>query len=291
MTSESPRPNWDGIVAPIIEVKLGEARVAQAKAEEKTRLLIDQGHQELIAAQQYQAGLDQAIARRWGLLESLHARELLESLNASQNVWRGLGAIEKQQLAPQYSSNEASVELFLRMSYTRWGGRWVDGSNGTLDSMGTKTWETCPVGEITHTKIGITPAHIYGKEEERGQQGIYLENILVFLKGSKYFDGDVLYVIDSDVGLGPVEEANTFNVGRTDTIDSEYFRSQGVFLIEAEHPQAADILAEVLKRSCIYRAKGNLLPFQLREKGEQILREAGVKPIQKPKGFWGRLFG
>lgn len=317
MTSESPRPNWNGIVAPIIEVKLGEARVAQAKTDERAKLQKEQRGQELLRTQQYQASLAEAVAKRWGLLDSLHAHELLEGLNTSQNVWRGLGTIESHQYIQKPLEELTSVEFSLKMFYAKMGDILVDSSSGTMDSWGTKSVESGAVGGFTYTKIGIFPANLNGEEERLGGQGIYLEGAFRLLRGSKFFNGNVLYVIDSDACLEPIEGADRFNEGDTrlshrknlsaieahdermaklygrSTDSIEHLDDNGVFLLEAEHPQASEILVEVLKRSCINRAKGNLLPFQLKERGEQILREAGVKPepVQKPKGFWGRLFG
>lgn len=293
-TQEAPQSNWDEIVAPIIQIKLDEAQVAQMKAEDEARLQREKRDQELLSAKEYKARFDEAIAKRWGLLESLHAREHLEGLNNSQNIWRGLGTLKKN----QYTNH--SVEFSLEVGYVTWGVEWVDAGGSDF---GAKTCQTCPIGFTTFTQIGITPAGVAFRFEGKDQQAINLQDMNYYLRGSKFFDGNVLYVTDSIVSLNPVEEADTFDEGNTSL--SQYLGRDhddpfnlslgpyGVFLIEAEHPKAPEILKEVLKRSCINRARGNLLPFQLKEKGEQIRQQTGygLKPSLKPKGFWGSVFG
>lgn len=297
---EAPLLNWDGIVAPIIEVRLDEARVAQTKAEEEAQSQREKRDQEILRAQEYKAHLGEAIAKRWGLLESLHARELLKGLNASQNVWRGNGTIKRNQYPHDGVTAESSAEFSLEAGYVTWGVEWVDA--GGSDS-GAKTIRQCPRGFTTSIQIGITPAGIIFRSGDEDKQSIKLQGMDYYLKRPNFIKGDVLYVADSIVGLGSVEGANTFNEG--DTSLSQYLSRKhddpfnltygpcGIFLIEAEHPQASEILTEVLKRSCIYRAKGNLLPFQLVERGQQITEETGygAKPAQKPRGFWGKIFG
>lgn len=297
---EAPLPNWDGIVAPIIEIRLDEARVAQTKAEEKAQSQREKRDQKILRAQEYKAHLEEAIAKRWGLLESLHARELLEGLNASQNVWRGNGTIKRNQYPHDGVTAESSAEFSLDAGYVTWGVEWVDAGGSDF---GGKIIKKCPMDFTTSIQIGITPAGITFRSGDEDKQSIELQGMNYYLKRPNFIKGDVLYVADSIVGLGSVEGADTFNEG--DMSLSQYLSRNhddpfnltygpcGIFLIEAEHPQASEILTEVFKRSCIYRAQGNLLPFQLKEKGEQIRQQTGygIKPVQKSKGFWGKIFG
>lgn len=315
MSVEVPKPNWDGIVLPIIQVKLGEARIAQVEAEEVARMQKEAEARSVVYAQECKARLEETIAKRRGLLESLHARELLEDLNASQNIWRGFGTLKKNQLTARDSSESTAVEFSLEADYMYWGSMMKD-TGGFGDQAGESS-VPCLLPAATYTKVGIFPANLNGEEERLGGQGIYLEGAFRLLRGSKFFNGNVLYVIDSDACLEPIEGADRFNEGDTrlshrknlsaieahdermaklygmSTDSIEHLDDNGVFLLEAEHSQASEILVEVLKRSCIYRAKGNLLPFQLVEKGNEFMREAGLgkQPAQRLKGFWGRFLG
>lgn len=296
---EAPRPNWDETVAPIIQVNLAKARAVQVKTDEAAQRQREIDQQNLLNAQQYKASLVGVIARRWELLESLHARELLEGLNASQNVWRGNGIIKRNQYPHDGVTAESSAEFSLEAGYVTWGVEWVDVGGSDFG----RTSRLCPRGFTTSVQIGITPAGIIFRSGDEEKQSIGLQGMNYYLKRPNFIKGDVLYVADSIVGLGPDEGVDTFNEG--DTSLSQYLSRNhddpfnltygpcGIFLIEAEHPQASEILTEVLKRSCIYRARGNLLPFQLVEKGQQITKETGygAKPAQKPRGFWGKIFG
>jgi len=271
---ETPLPNWDELVAPIIKTKLDEAHEAQIKAAEVARQTAEIRNQGLSADQEYKIGLEEAIAKRWGLLEYLQARKLLEGLNNSQNVWRGLGTHKKNQFTHQYFVSSTSVEYSLEAPYAS----SVGGLAPDIGGQGTYSWQFSPATRTTYTRIGITPAKIRGIADKNGQH-IALQNVDRFLKGRPFFEGEVLYVIDSDAGLDPVEGADAFKEGRNPGF-SDF--GKGVFLIDAEHPQAQEILIEVLKRSCIVRTRTNSLPFQFLER---------KKPVQRPKGFWERVFG
>lgn len=297
---EAPRPNWNEIVAPIIKVKLAEAQVARTKAEEVVIRQKEAEGRSILYAQEYKARIEGAIAKRWELLESLHVRELLEDLNASQNIWRGLGTIKKNQLTARDSSEGTAVEFSLEVDYIRWGSRLED--TGGFGEQAGYSSVPCREASTTYTKVGITPAGNVFRSGDEDKQAIRLQYMNFYLKGTKFLTGDVLYVMDQEVGLYPIEGANTFDEGDMSLIKlrdprrSPYhfeYEPGGVFLIEAEHPKASEILTEVLKRSCIHRAGGNLLPFQLVEKGTEIMREAELEkqPVQRPKGFLGRLFG
>lgn len=157
-----------------------------------------------------------------------------------------------------------------------------------------------PKDVTTYTKIGITPG-ISKEEFNTRRQTIFLpetgivRNFVANETGQKQLEGAVLYVIDSHVDLSPVKGANTFIVSRTGKVPVDLYSREtlkkGLFLIEVKYPQAPEVLIEVLKRSCIRRAEEDLLPFQLKEKGDQIMQQHMPPIPPKPKGFWGRLFG
>lgn len=107
MSAESPKPNWDGIVEQIFMVKLDKAREAQTKAAELARMREGSAARSILEAQERKTHAAAGIANRWALLESLRVRELLENLNASQNVWRGLGTIGRDQFTEGYFSLES----------------------------------------------------------------------------------------------------------------------------------------------------------------------------------------
>lgn len=309
MTAEDSRSNWDGIVVQIFKEKLDKAQEAQSKVAEVARMQEEAAARSILEAQERTISAEMGIASRWGLLESLHVRELLEGLNASKNVWRGLGTIERDQFTVRYGTphwspppteRNTAVEYSLSAPIIELG--WTEGTGSWLGD----TWlegtpsVSYPKDATTYIKIGITPG-ISKEEFNTRRQTIFLPEtgtVYDFVSnetGQKQPEGAVLYVIDSHVDLSPVERANTFIVGRTGKIPVDLYSREapkkGLFVIEAKHPQVSEVLAEVLKRSCIRRAEEDLLPFQLKEKGDQIMQQHMPLLPPQPKGFWGRIFG
>lgn len=274
---EATQPNWDEVVAPIIKIKLDEAHEGQIKDAEFSQKMEEEREQKLASAQSYQALKEKLITDRWDLLNRLQAKELLEGLNNSQNIWKGLGTVKKEQFTKY---DITSVEYSLEAPYATSVGGWApNGGEGTL------SWQFFPTVRTTSTKIGVTPAKILGIEDWNGQ-GLKIQNVDVFFKGPVFFEGDVLYIIDSHVGLGPGAEDDTFSEGKTSLIFPQYFEL-GIFLVDADHPRSREVLTEVLKRSCIRRAMADTLPYQLIESGNKI-RQA--EPVQKQKGIRARGF-
>ncbi|GEM_PF-6480156 len=202
------------------------------------------------------------MAELTAILEQFHPEELLAQVNNSQDVWRGLGVVER----------EPHV---------------VDGIAWTLSSTYRKSYGYYDeVDNVRETRLGTFKTFI--------TIGVSEKNYQKYADGRYYHGGYGLYVHEQDARLHPIAPANTFEdlmpKGLRKDLGDAY--PPQIVILDADHPRASDILVEVLARSCIWRASWHKEPWRM-GCGEVNQQTSGtILGAQPPrKSFWSKFFG
>lgn len=243
-----------------IQEKLSESRLALIQQQQKAArdAFLEAAEEKERRAAQLRADDAKAIANLSAMLEQFHPNELLAQVNNTQDVWRGVGVVEKRPVTSEDVSYELSAKY--ERSYSQ-----TDGDSGTSVN---KT------GKVkTFLEIGVSNA-LYKK----------------YADGKFYHGGFGLYVCEQDAPLWPVAPADQFK----DLVPKGLRKDPGdgspphIVIFDVDHPQASDMLTEILARSCINRVARGKEPWKMVGSSSEEIKSPTSTPN---RSWWSRIIG